>query len=175
MLSQRRDSRSLAFGIVPPHSSLHCNPMKNMTNITRRTFGGLIGATALTATASLSAHAAVPDDRTILQLRSVPLAWPQYHRLDAALPVPKEGERVSLVREGAHDVEAEAIAVFAANGERIGAIPRRHNAAMFWALERGEVSDARITRVATPVVRGAAVPGWGAFHIDVTVSRPALV
>jgi hypothetical protein len=149
--------------------------MKNMTNITRRTFGGLIGASALTATASIPAYAAVPDDRTILQLRSVPLAWPQYHRLDAALPVPAEGERVSLVREGRQDVEAEAIAVFAANGERIGAIPRRHNAAMFWAMERGEVSEARIARVASPVVRGNPVPGWGAFHIDVTVSRASLV
>jgi hypothetical protein len=160
--------------MVPPYLSLSFNAMKNMTSLSRRTFGGLVGASALSATVAFPAMAATPADDTILQLRSVPLAWPQYHRLDAAAQAPRLGEAVSLVREGPQEVEAEAIAVVTADGQRLGVIPRRHNAALFWAMQRGEVSEARIAKVATPVVRGKPVPGWGAYHIDVTVGRAAL-
>lgn len=149
--------------------------MKNMTTLSRRTFGGLVGASALSATVAFPAGAASPADDAILQLRSVPLAWPQYHRLDTAIPAPREGDRVTLVREGPEEVEAAAIAVFAADGARLGAIPRRHNAALFWALQRGDDVEARVVKVATPVVRGHPVPGWGAFHVDITVRRAVFV
>lgn len=133
----------------------------------------MLGATAVAAPSIASAAVRLPRDETILELNSVPLAWPQLHKLDSFVEEPRVGDTVTLVREAQHGFEDEAVAVYTSNFKRLGYIPRRHNAAFAWSLERGEARQASISKIAEPSVRGKQVRGWGAFHIDVRVSAPA--
>ena len=134
----------------------------------------MIAATAAAAPSIVSAAVRQPRDETILELNVVPLAWPQYHKIDSFAEEPRVGDTVTLVREAQHGFEEEAVAVYTANYKRLGYIPRRHNAAMSWSLERGEARQAQISHIAEPSVRGKQIRGWGAFHIDVRVSAPAV-
>lgn len=147
--------------------------MTNLTNVTRRTFGGLLAATAVTAPTIVSAAVRQPRDETILQLNSIPLAWPQYHKIDSFAVEPRVGDDLTLVREAQHNFDEEAVAVYTSDYKRLGYISRRHNAAIAWAMQRGTVQKAKITMIAAPYVRGKVVRGWGAFRIDVEVSAPA--
>ncbi len=150
--------------------------MTNKTDVTRRTFGGMIAATAVAAPGVVSAAVRQPRDETIFERKSVPLAWPQYHKFDSFAEPPNVGDKVTLVREAQHSLpgEAEGVAVYTSNFKRIGYIPRQHNGAFTWALKRGEAREARISEIAEPIVRGKQIRGWGAFHIDVRVSAAAL-
>lgn len=136
----------------------------------------MIGATAVAAPSVVSAAVRQPRDETILELNSVPLTWPQYHQIESFAETPSVGDKVTLVREAQHSLpgEAEGVAVYTANFKRIGYVPRQHNGAFGWAMKRGEVREARIARIAEPVVRGKSIAGWGAFHIDVRFSARAV-
>lgn len=136
----------------------------------------MLGAAAVATPSLAGAVVGAPRaDDTILSLKSVPLAWPQYHQISTFSETPNLGDAVTLVREDKAPFDDDAIAVYSANWKRIGYIPRRHTPALSWAMERGVARQAHITQIAEPVVRGQRVPGWGAFHIDVTVSAPAMV
>lgn len=134
----------------------------------------MIGATAVAAPSIVSAAVRQPRDETILELNSVPLAWPQYHKIDSFADEPLVGDKVTLVREAQHGFEDEAVAVYTSNFKRIGYVPRKHNAAFSWSLQRGEAREAFISKIAEPSVRGKQIRGWGAFHIDVKVSAPVV-
>ena len=136
----------------------------------------MIAATAVAAPGVVSAAVRQPRDETIFEHKSVPLAWPQYHQIDSFAEAPNVGDKVTLVREAQHSLpgEAEGVAVYTSNFKRIGYIPRQHNGAFTWALKRGEAREARISKIAEPLVRGKPVSGWGAFHIDVRVSAAAV-
>ena len=149
--------------------------MTSLTNVTRRTFGGLLAATAVTAPTIVSAAVRQPRDEIILQLNSIPLAWPQYHKIDSFAFEPHVGDTLTLVREAQNTFDEEAVAVYTSEYERLGYISRRHNAAVAWAMQRGTTHEARITMIAEPYARGKVVRGWGAFRIDVEVSASALV
>jgi len=123
----------------------------------------------------VSAAVRQPRDETILELNSVPLAWPQYHKIDSFAEEPRVGDKVTLVREAQNGFEDEAVAVYTSNFKRLGYVPRKHNAAFSWSLQRGEAREAVISQIAEPTVRGKQIRGWGAFHIDVRVSAPAMV
>ncbi len=148
--------------------------MKNLTTVSRRTFGTMLGATAVAAPSLVSAAVRQPRDETILELNSVPLAWPQYQKLDSFAEQPRVGDKVTLVREAQNGFDDEAVAVYTSNFKRIGYIPRKHTAAFSWSLQRGEAREARISKIAEPSVRGKQIRGWGAFHVDVRVSAAAL-
>ena len=147
---------------------------KSTFDLTRRTFGTMLGAAAFVTPSLAGAVSATPRDETILSLNSVPLSWPQYHKLSSFDMTPKVGENVMLKREARAPFDEEAIVVISESGERLGFIPRQHNAAISWAMERGEVNEARITKIAGPVVRGKGIAGWGHFHVDVHVAKTAM-
>jgi len=149
--------------------------MTNLTNMTRRTFGGFVAATAVTAPTIVSAAVRQPRDEAILQLNSIPLSWPQFHRLESFASEPKVGDKLTLVREAEHNFDEEAVAVYTSDWKRLGYISRQHNAAVGWAMQRGTQQHAEIKMIAEPYVRGKAVRGWGAFRINVEISAPALV
>ena len=148
--------------------------MTNFTTVSRRTFGGMIAATAVTAPMIVSAAVRQPRDEAILQLNSIPLSWPQYHRMESFAEPPKVGDSLTLVREAQHNFDEQAVAVYTSDFKRLGYISRRHNNAVAWAMQRGTKAEARITMIAEPYVRDKRISGWGSFHIDVEVSAPAL-
>ncbi len=134
----------------------------------------MIAATAVAASGVVSAAVRQPRDETILELKSVPLAWPQYHMIDSFVETPKIGDTVTLVREAQNGFDEEAVAVYTSNFKRIGYVPRKHNAAVSWSLERGGAREATISQIAEPSVRGKQIRGWGAYHIDMKVTAIAV-
>jgi hypothetical protein len=84
-----------------------------------------------------------------LLVQSSPLAGVRYY---AAREVAGElcvGDRLELSREGSNPHDANAIAVLW-RGRKLGYVPRRENAALAWALDRGEALHARISRLSGP-------------------------
>lgn len=132
----------------------------------------LFGASAVLATPGigLAANAApATGAKPILSLTDVPIAWPVYHRLAAFGAMPEAGDRVSMERDVPHPSDERGIAVFLASGDKLGYVTNQHYAALNWALQRAGRVDARIEAINEPVVRGKAIPGWGAFRISVNV------
>ena len=56
------------------------------------------------------------------------------------------GDRLSLEREPYNAHDAQAISV-QWQGRKLGYVPRAQNAALAWAMDRGENLDARVSRV----------------------------
>jgi|GEM_PF-5038371 len=142
---------------------------------TRRSALQLFGASAALATSSVSlaANAAgkTAGPNPLLFLGNVPLAWPSYHRLASFERMPQSGESVVIQRDVPHPSGKRGIAVSLATGEKLGYITDQNASALDWALQRAGTVDARIVSVNEPVVRGKRVPGWGAFHIAVTIHQ----
>jgi hypothetical protein len=57
----------------------------------------------------------------------------------------RKGDALDLVREPGNGFDANAIRV-EWHGHKLGYVPRRENAALAWALDRGETLRARISR-----------------------------
>lgn len=57
----------------------------------------------------------------------------------------RPGDRLSLVREAGNAFDANAVRV-EWRGHKLGYVPRRDNAALAWAMDRGETLHARISR-----------------------------
>lgn len=147
--------------------------MKTFLAPSRRTFGKMLGAAAVATPGLAVAMPPAPRDETILSLVSVPLAWPQYHRIASFERMPRAGDDVVLERQDTAPFDGEAIRVRTLGGEDLGYIPRRHAPALSWALERGEPGIARLSHVAEPMVRGQRIAGWASFHVDIHVSAAA--
>ena len=110
----------------------------------RRTFmssllGGLGLFTARRATASAAA-----DKRLVLQ--ESPLAGFEHHKGDHVWSWMREGSRLRLIREAANPHDGNAVAVYF-NGDKLGYLPRRENAAVAQLLDRGHAVDATILRL----------------------------
>ncbi len=129
----------------------------------------LFGASAALATSGVSLAAAATGSKPILSLDAIPIAWPVYHRLEAFGRMPQAGEPVVLERDVPHPSGERGIAVYLGTGEKIGHITNQHKAALDWALQRAGTVEAHIAAVDTAVVNRKAVPGWGAFRIDVAI------
>ena len=79
-----------------------------------------------------------------LLVQSSPLAGFRYHEASAAWPELRVGDRLDLVREPANPHDANAVRV-EWRGHLLGYVPRGENAALAWAMDRGEPIAARIS------------------------------
>jgi len=79
-------------------------------------------------------------------VQSSPLAGSQYYGADILWPAMQPGDALTLHREpdNRHDPRAVRIEW---RGAKLGYLPRRENAAVAAALDRGEQLEARISRL----------------------------
>jgi hypothetical protein len=107
----------------------------------------LFAASVLAAVAALSsaAHGGESAARVRMLVQNSPLAGFRHAEAAAAWPDLRVGDELALVREADNAFDANAVRV-EWRGRKLGYVPRRDNAALAWALDRGEVLHARISR-----------------------------
>lgn len=81
-----------------------------------------------------------------LLVQSSPLAGFRYHAGAEVWGALRLGDPLELSREPENPFDARAIAV-TWHGRKLGYVPRRQNAAIAWAMDRGEALRARISRL----------------------------
>lgn len=79
-------------------------------------------------------------------VQSSPLAGFRYHEAKAVFSDIRLGDRLELVREPDNPYDANAVRV-EWRGMKLGYVPRRQNAALAWAMDRGESVSARVSRL----------------------------
>lgn len=95
--------------------------------------------------ATLAAGAALAGEPAVLLLvQSSSLAGYRYHEAAAIWEQLRVGEPLALLREPDNPYDANAVRV-EWQSKRLGYVPRRENAALAWALDRGMALRARIT------------------------------
>lgn len=102
-------------------------------------------AAVLFAGLCVSADRAAAQQVRIL-VQSSPLAGFNYHRAPEVWPGMRVGDALRLEREPDNVHDARAISVLW-RGHKLGYVPRAHNAALAWAMDRGENLDARVSRL----------------------------
>jgi hypothetical protein len=95
----------------------------------------------------LALAAPAPAQRVRFVIQDSPLAGFRYHDAAAVFAELAVGDRLELVREPDNPYDAAAIRVYW-GGRKLGYVPRRHNAALAWALDSGERVVARVSRLA---------------------------
>ena len=101
---------------------------------------------ALCVALPVLAHEGAAGIRLLVQ--SAPIAGFRYHAAAEVWPALRIGDALELVRERGNPHDANAVAV-AWRGRKLGYVPRRDNALLAMALDRGERLRARISRLAT--------------------------
>jgi hypothetical protein len=96
---------------------------------------------------SLWASAAQAQVSAHILLQDSPLAGFQYHAGKTLWPQMRVGDALTLVREPDNAYDAKAVRV-EWQGRKIGYVPRRENADVARLMDRGEVLEARIDRLA---------------------------
>jgi hypothetical protein len=87
------------------------------------------------------------DAQTVrLLVQSSPLAGFRYHEAGLVWHEMKLGDPLALVREPDNPYDANAVRV-EWSGRKLGYVPRDQNAALAWAMDRGERVTARISRL----------------------------
>ena len=95
------------------------------------------------AAATFASHAQLsPSVRLVVQ--SSPLAGFRYAEAAAVWPQLSTGDALDLVREPDNPHDANAVRV-EWRGRKLGYVPRAENAALAWAMDRGERVTARIS------------------------------
>ena len=94
---------------------------------------------------SRAAPAAAQTAPRIL-IQSSPLAGFTYHEAPQLFARLSEGDALDLRREPDNPHDKNAIRV-EWRGHLLGYVPRRHNAALAWTLDRGERASARVSRL----------------------------
>lgn len=79
-------------------------------------------------------------------VQSSPLAGFRYHEAKTVFSDMRLGDRLDLVREPNNPYDANAVRV-EWRGKKLGYVPRRQNAALAWAMDRGEPVSARVSRL----------------------------
>ena len=102
-------------------------------------------AAALIAGLSVTAGRAAAQQVRIL-VQSSPLAGFNYHQAPEVWQGMRVGDALKLEREPDNVHDAQAISV-QWQGHKLGYVPRARNAALAWALDRGESLDARVSRL----------------------------
>ncbi len=98
----------------------------------------------LIATCATVIAAAATAQEVKLLVQSSPLAGFRYHEAKAVWQELKLGDRLALVREPANPHDSNAVRV-EWRGRLLGYVPRAENAALAWAMDRGEAVSARIS------------------------------
>jgi HIRAN domain len=98
----------------------------------------------LIATVALAVATPVTAQDVKLLVQSSPLAGFRYHEANAVWKDLKLGDRLELVREPANPHDSNAVRV-EWRGRMLGYVPRAENAALAWAMDRGEAVSARIS------------------------------
>lgn len=102
-------------------------------------------ASSLLATLALGAPAWPQGEGSVrLVVQSSPLAAFAYYDAADVWPALKVGDRLELRREAGNPHDANAVAV-EWRGRKLGYVPRRENATLAWALDRGDRLRARIS------------------------------
>ena len=79
-------------------------------------------------------------------VQSSPLAGFKYHQAPEVWQTMRVGDPLRLEREPDNMHDARAISV-QWQGHKLGYVPRAQNAALAWAMDRGESLDARVSRL----------------------------
>jgi hypothetical protein len=90
---------------------------------------------------------ALSGERIRLLVQSAPVAGLRYYAADEVAHELRVGDALELARERDNPHDANAIAV-RWRGRKLGYLPRRDNAAVAWALDRGAPLSARVSRLA---------------------------
>lgn len=109
-------------------------------------FSGLLLASCLACAATAFAQPAKEKTAHVRMLvQSSPLAG--FRHADAAEVWQdlRSGDSLSLVRESGNTFDPNAVRV-EWRGRKLGYVPRRDNAALAWAIDRGETLHARISK-----------------------------
>jgi hypothetical protein len=106
---------------------------------------GILLSVALAAGLALSARPA-PAQQVRLLVQSSPLAGFQYHQASEVWRDMRIGDALRLEREPDNPWDGHAVRV-EWQGHKLGYVPRTQNAALAWAMDRGEVLDARVSRL----------------------------
>jgi hypothetical protein len=105
---------------------------------------------ALFAAALLAGLCVLADQTAAQQVRilvqSSPLAGFNYHQAPELWRGMRVGDALKLEREPDNVHDARAISV-QWRGHKLGYVPRAQNAALAWAMDRGESLDARVSRL----------------------------
>ena len=94
--------------------------------------------------AVLLAAAPLQAQQVRLLVQSSQLAGFRYHEAPLVFPELRTGDRLDLIREPDNPHDPNAVRV-EWRGRRLGYVPRRENAALAWAMDRGEPVSARIS------------------------------
>lgn len=87
-----------------------------------------------------------PAQQVRLLVQSSPLAGFRYHQAPEVWREMRVGDALRLEREPDNVHDARAINV-QWRGHKLGYVPRAQNAALAWAMDRGENLDARVSRL----------------------------
>jgi hypothetical protein len=107
-------------------------------------FRRVIAAAALLACTAASGEP--PAGKVRLLVQSTPLAGVRFYEAADLWPQLQVGDRLELARQADNPHDSRAIVV-SWRGRILGYVPRRENAALAWAMDRGERLDARISRL----------------------------
>ena len=100
------------------------------------------------AAATFASHAQLsPSVRLVVQ--SSPLAGFRYAEAAEVWSQLATGDALDLVREPDNPHDANAVRV-EWRGRKLGYVPRAENAALAWAMDRGEALRARVSRLSEP-------------------------
>ena len=95
-----------------------------------------------------SAHPAIAQERqgrVQMLVQNSPLAGFRHGEAADAWPDLRNGDELTLVREPDNAFDPNAVRV-EWHGRKLGYVPRRDNAALAWAMDRGETLRARVSR-----------------------------
>src|SRR5450759_7304 len=104
----------------------------------------LLAAALLAGLSVLGDRPAAQQVRILVQ--SSPLAGFNYHQATEVWQGMRIGDALKLEREPDNVHDAGAISV-QWRGHKLGYVPRAQNAALAWAMDRGESLDARVSRL----------------------------
>lgn len=104
----------------------------------------LFAAALVCAVFAAAGRAAAQQVRILVQ--SAPLAGFQYHQAPGVWQAMRVGDALRLEREPDNAHDASAISV-QWRGHKLGYVPRAQNAALAWAMDRGDSLEARVSRL----------------------------
>jgi hypothetical protein len=99
---------------------------------------------ALALALAVSALPTAAAEVRLLVQRS-PLAGFRYHEAPRVFELLRPGEPLELVREPENAYDTNAVRV-EWRGRKLGYVPRTQNAALAWAMDRGETIEARVVQ-----------------------------